>query len=525
MVSVRGPRAFLLFVLVVTPAFLRADVPKILLLQMQAPLTSDGVDLNVQMIDSLAQELQDGGKVSPIAWTISDPVFREAMVSGQIRKIPEKPDLRTAQGVAKDLKAEYLLSFEAKQVGLNVQSSVQLYRNGRSIWKDSQSIRLEGTTEGKLYDAMRSVARTIALKVQSEPLKALPVAPKVATTDITQGQLPITPVPDRPVETPTNPPVNPNTPEPPKVDTSAEELAALKNEVQQLITAGRFSAAVVRLRESIDQRPFDFGRRQLLVETLLITNPEAAAQEARRASNLNPDSPDMRIVAARAWIEAGKPGEAQTELNEVLARHPESIPTRLLLAEIALRGDQAEQALEHVNVALKSQPTAEAHYLRALVRAVLGGKDGVEQDLTAAHGLSPETSPTEAVRRYRLTVAVLDTAFDRLSNNLKDLLPRAAVRPKDNEIRVAVEEVLTLTAAHEALMSAQNVPADAKQAHARRVLARKLLVQSAQDLIAYSEGNKDAIADARINLGDAIRQMGTARKEWSPSANGTASGS
>lgn len=520
----------LLWVVAVLSPVAHAEVPKILLVQFQVPVTKDGVDLNIPLLDPLAEEIDRGGKLAPIAWTMTDPNFRELIAAGKVKDVPKDPDIRFAHSVAKTASIPYVMSCESKQVGMNVVATILLYRNGRQIWKDTENMRLMGTEDDQGRDVALSVARTVAMKMASDPLKALQVAPRIDTEDPTRGQLPTTvpPVTDPPKTLDTQPtevkPVTETIPDLPP-DRTAEEFPGIKATVQELLVGGREAAAILYLRDAIDQKPLDMLRRRLLVETLLTGRPAEAAQEARRAANLDPDNVEIRVLAAQAWVEAGNLREAQADLNESLARHPDSVAARLLLAELALRQGLAEQALEHTNAAIKATPTAEAHFLRALVRSVLGGVDGVSQDLEAANNLMPEVSPTEALRRYRLSVLVLDAAFDRVAESVKETLPRAAVKPKAPEVLETVDNVRALIASQEALIQAQIVPSEAKQAHARRVLARKLLIQSVTDLVAFGEGTQDAIGDARINLGDAIRQMGTARSEWSPVRNGPASGS
>jgi tetratricopeptide (TPR) repeat protein len=333
----------------------------------------------------------------------------------------------------------------------------------------------------------------------------LPVAAKAETAEPTKGQAPI-------VE-PVAPP-----------DTSAADLAKLKTEVQRLLSDGRRSAAILILRDGIDVKPLDPVRRKLLVDTLLESDPVGAAEEARRAANLVPDDAELRVLAARAWLRANRNAEAQADLNEAMARQPDSVPTRLLLAEISLRQGNGEQALEHVDRVLKTDTSAEAFYVRALCRSTLGGTDGVKQDLAAASKASPEVSPNDALRRYRFSAEVLDAEFDRLITSLKSLMPKLAVKPKDKTLADELEQVAALNEAQSALQEGMMVPMELKASDARRVLARKLLGQVLMDLEAFVGGTKDAISDARINLGDAIKQMATAREAWSPSGNGATPG-
>lgn len=500
------PRALFCVVVLAFAALGAAEVPRVLIVQMPLPVTKEGEDPNVPLTDPLAQELDQGGKVSSIVWGMSDPVFRAAVTDGKLKDVPDNPTLAQAQSAARTLSAEFVLTCEAKQTGSDITADMKLHRGGRIVWKDKQTMRVSvngGPTSR--FDSARSLARTLALRLQGEALKSLPVASKTETAEPTKGQAPV-------VE-PVAPP-----------DTSAADLAKLKAEVQRLLSDGRRSAAILVLRDGIDVKPLDPVRRKLLVDTLLESEPILAAEEARRSANLVPDDAELRVLAARAWLRAGRNAEAQADLNEAIARQPDSVPTRLLLAEIALKQGNGEQALEHVDRVLKTEPTAEAFYVRALCRSTLGGIDGVKQDLAAAQKASPEVSPNDALRRYRFSAEVLDSEFDRLTTTLKNLIPKLAVKPKERALADELEQVATLNEAESALQEGMMVPAELKVAHARRVLARKLLGQVLMDLEAYVDGTKEAIGDARINLGDAIKQMATAREAWSPSGNGATPG-
>lgn len=502
----KASRALCCVVVLAFAAVGAADVPRVLIVQMPVPVTKEGIDPNLSIADALAQELDQGGKVSSIVWSMTDPVFRAAATEGKIKEAPDNPTLAQAQNATRPLSAEFLLTCEAKVAGGDCTADVKLMRGGRVVWKDKQSLKIGPDSNlTDRFDTARSLARTLAMRLQGEALKTLPVATKNETAEPTKGQAPV-------VE-PVAPP-----------DTSAVDLVKLKSEVQRLLSDGRRSAAILVLRDGIDVKPMDPVRRKLLVDTLIETDPIGAAEEARRAANLVPDDAELRVLAARAWLRANRNTEAQADLNEAMARQPDSAPARLLLAEIALRHGNGEQALEHVDRVLKTETSAEAYYVRALCRSTLGGTDGVKQDLAAAQKASPEVAPNDALRRYRLSAEILDMEFDRVANSLKTLIPKLATKPKDRTLADELEQAQALNEAQSALQEGVMVPIDLKAAHARRVLARKLLGQVLMDLEAFVGGTADAMGDARINLGDAIKQMATAREAWTPSGNGATPG-
>ena len=73
-----------------------------------------------------------------------------------------------------------------------------------------------------------------------------------------------------------------------------------------------------------------------------------------------PDAIELRVLAARAWMRAGKPDEAQTDLNEAMARNPDGAGTRLLLGEIGIAQLKPERALDHLSKSIAAGDSAEA---------------------------------------------------------------------------------------------------------------------------------------------------------------------
>jgi len=467
-------------------------IPRVLIVQVAQP-GKEG-DPNLPVADFLAQNLDTEGRVSSIVWGVADPVFREAALSGKLKEVPDRPTVKQAIPVADRLGAEYVLSVKAFRSGKAVKGVVELYRGGRKVWSDEQNLEVSVSGAFDKSGTAESIARTIALRLNAGPFNSLTIKPKVETPEADKGQAPIQ-------VTIAPPPVAP------------KDNGGLRNEVAALLKDQRRAAAITTLRDAVDADPLDLERRTLLVQVLGESDAPAAALEARRAADLAPEKVGMRVEAARAWLRAGRNDEAQKDLNEAVARNPEGSDVRVLLAEVSLRRGDANTALEHLDRAIKTQDTAEARFLRAVCRASLGGIDGVKLDLQAMDKLNPEKSPHDVIRRYDMAATTLDPLFKASADAARSLMQRTIVKPKATETQEALGEARRLVLARVALLAGMPPPSERKASHERWILAHKLLAQSLADLQSFADGGGDeALTEARINLGEAVKQSQAAKQ-------------
>lgn len=498
----RSARALFVVCLLLLGALAGAAVPKVLLYQLRVKEAKEGVDLNVAITDTLAQEIDQAGKLTPICWGITDPVFRAAAVDGKFASLGELPDVPNrdqALAVAHVLDADFVLECESRMDSGQVRATVKLLKSGREVWKSTESIKVAigGKPIDKIASA-QSVARTLILRLNTEYFRTAQTEAKLPTADPTPGQTP--------VEVPVAPA--------PRVDDTK-----WRTDYQALLSDGKTAQAVLVLRDAIDANPLDAERRRALIRVLSMMDPIAAAEEARRAVAVAPDSVELRVEAARAWLKAGRESEARIDLNEAVARVPESPETLALLAELSVRQGDAVRGLELCDKTLKLGPNPEILLMRALCRSLLGGTDGVKQDFAALEKAAPTWSSELAMDHYRMATSVLDAQFDQMANDCRSLTQRIAVRPKDKEAADLLEQMSTLAEARDAFLNRITVPEIARVGNARRLLALKLMRQTLGDLEAAVSGTPDSVADARIDLGEAIRQMKSAREAWDPRAD------
>ncbi len=115
----------------------------------------------VALEDIAAQEFDDDGRLTPIAWSMGDPVFRTAVEERLIPAATESPsesEMRTAMG---KLKAGYLFVVQAFAAEGQVWTQARLFRGTKEIWKDE--VRFWQSNVRNQFDeenARRSIVRT-----------------------------------------------------------------------------------------------------------------------------------------------------------------------------------------------------------------------------------------------------------------------------------------------------------------------------------------------------------------------------
>jgi tetratricopeptide (TPR) repeat protein len=503
-------------------------------------------DPNVAIANSMAEAVEKEGLYAPVVWSLTDPIFRAAMAEG-LRADPEKvPDLDQAQAVAKRLKLEYVLYVRAYQFGNSVMGRAMLFKGGKLIWKDpekgtelmdpDQKLEATQTTNKKgqvtktipkpatiqtddrpmsvmgpggllLEDSALSLVRTWVSLMKGGPLKGQAIQPKILTPD---------PLPGTKTNVPSEgfiPPVKD------KVDN--KQLFA---DLDAMIRGGQTIPGILMIRDAVDAEPQDVDRRIALVRTLLLVGQaELAAKEARRAAELIPERAELRAMAARAWMQAGREDEAMADLNEAVARDPNSVDTRMLLAEVNLAKLRPAQAMEHLDAILKEKPTADAWFKKALCHTLLGNKDGVAEDLAKAKEAGLSSNSQDQASRYNLTLDTLDKAIMQMGTDLRAAMNQAQVQRTAPEVKQSFNLANSQIGAWTAFLGGAGAPGLHRASHDQRVLALNLLTQSLGDFGTYLASNDmDMLADSRINLGEALKQYTTAQASYQKEIGGIA---
>ena len=486
-----------------------ADAPRMLIV-----LSSTGGDPNSPLADIFAATADADRRVTSIVWGLTDPIFREAAAQNLLGNVPDSPSKKDIFSVAGKLKADYVAIVSGNLAGGSAIGNLVLYRGEREIFRDQEKIGIQRSGQIDESSSWKSIAQTWLDKLSQSAFKSLAVVPKVTT-------VPMAPALVTPVEPAVAPPV----------DNSSLQVAernirsATEREIDRIqktktadvevgpviadLRRSATQAVIAMYRDAVDAEPLNFERRKMLYDAVLAVDPKLAATEARRAAKVMPEQIELRLLAARAWLAAKDEAQAQADLNEAIARDPNSANVRILLAEIALKKLDAATALEHAEKAVIQSDSPVTRRLRALTRSLLGGVDGVKSDLAAAK----DTANND---ESKLFLTVLDAAFDDSISSVKSLMQRAIVRPKDEAVRDGIESMTRTLTSRIAFLDSVAMPVTSRDIAEKLLLAHKLLQQCVVDLRDYATAtNEDSLNDSRINLGEAIRILGESRSHIS----------
>ena len=506
--------------------------PQVLLVQTRIPSEPD-VDPNLPILQYLASELEQNGRVSPIVWGQTDPLFRAAVEDRILKNAPEHPTVQQAKQAAGQLKADYLLTITVWHEGGVVKSRAQLFRKGSLVWADpsknngmsdseqrnrkvaerlakNQKVQVPdsdtppidptvrttsigGLAEFNSENAARSIARTYAQLLAGDAFKAHPPRPTQATPEPDQGDKPIFADP------------------PP---TAAIDNGQVLAESDRLAAEGKFGDALTLLREAIDAEPLELARRQAYIKMLIQAGqPRQAASEARRTSELLPGGVELRVLGARCWLAAGDVAEAQRDANEALAREPGNAAVLALRGELQLVAGDIAGATDSLDASIAKAPSADAHFSRAVARALVGNSPAAKADMIESDRLSPLKDRYTLVQRYRmLGNLAMDTA-ERAGQMTRDLLQQARRDPKSPAVGAELAAKLAPLDGITALIDIMPAPEGHKVSQQRLLLALKLLTQSMSDLQSYLKTqDDDALGEATINLGEALKTLASARQ-------------
>lgn len=470
-------RTFTICVLVTVSAAVFGAAPRLLIAQV--PVKFKNADPNRPLANFLASEFDEEAKVEAVVFTLTDPVFREAANSGKLGKVPDVPTVEKALEFAKPLGAEYVAILTCQAADSKTVANLELFKNGKSIWKDEQNF----TISGDLANSTRSLARTLMVRMNNDPLKSLiATAPLVDTPKPDQGQGPA-----QVTVTVTPPPTKPNSAD---IIKNANQLLAAK--------PPKAAQAVGMLRDAVDTSPLDPDLRIALVGALSTYDPDLAALEAHNASIIMPEVVALRALAAQAWLQAGQPVNAQNELNEAIARDPNSIPTRLLMGQISVAMLKPDKAYEHLDFVIQKQDSPDARFFRALAYALDGRITEMKADLAKAGG--------NQQGNYDFATEILDRDLQLDATQIRALMQRVVVKPDEKS---GVEQAGRIRKAYEArsaFLETLPIPPNYRSVHDQRLLAFRLMIQTVSDLQSYmAGGGEDSLSDARIDLAEALR--------------------
>ncbi len=478
----------------------------ILVVQTTIGSHADDADGNRMLGQLMAEELDNDGRIIPIAWSLSDPLFRRA-VDEKLVKASNNPGIDEILNSAEKLKTDYVFVCAVFRKNNDVLGRASLYHKGKLVWsdpepstnqadrsafdKDSRVVTVGLNGKIDLSNTLRGAAHTWSQLLFTTPLKGLTPRPRVET-----------PPPD--------PGTKPNIPDAPPVRKVDNRL--LLADVMKMLAANQTADAIAALRDAVDAEPLDVERRRTLANVLNTAGLTAlAAAEARRAAVLFPEQIDLRTLSARLWLSVGNMDEANADLNQAVVRDPNSVETRMLLGEVALAKLQVDAAIPHFDFVIAKSPSADAYFKRALARAMNDDAAGAATDLAEAKKLGLGSDPLSVKNQYLTAVTVSKGALSEIGVGIRTLIQRGRVNYAAKDVR---EDQKTLAKRADALLNlfgSLTVPPDFKNSHGSRILALKLLNQSLAELGSFLDsGSDDTLGDATITLGEALKALATA---------------
>ncbi|HRI45030.1 MAG TPA: tetratricopeptide repeat protein [Fimbriimonadaceae bacterium] len=473
---------FLLF-LALTASSLAA--PEVLIVQLRAPVGDDD-DPNVGILNALAQELDDEGRVVPIAWTLSDPIFRGAYEAKTVTGDPANPTEEQALRGAEALRVGWILFVSAERKGGQLGAKARLFKRGadKAAWSDEKLISVTVGATADFNSSAATLARTWAALLSEGPFRQYPARPRVATPNPDDGR-------------------GGTASSPPAIDDTYRSRA------QQLIKQGMVTEAINLLRDAVDADPMDASRREELARALLQQGfAQEAATEATRASQMAPDRNDLRFVAVQAWIGLDRPDEANKVLNEALARDPGNPQTLILVGDVALAKGDPGKAVEAYSRSIRIEDTFEARLGRACAYGASGWPEPCAADIAA---LTPE----RVASGYPRVVAELERALQFVAGEVREIVRAARLSPRQKATIDRASRVQRAAAGLARLAAAYPAPAKYRESYARRDLAHNLLQQSCLEALEFARtGVEDVASEATISLGEALKQFQSIREMY-----------
>lgn len=474
---------------------------------------------NLRFATELANELDAEGRVVPIVWSMSDAIFRTYVDENRIRVKADDPSDDEIASLAKRMKVAYVILLSAEKKEGRVIPYVELFRGAdrRAVWTFGDKERKSAGNNPKVSvtvtsvvlvnglpdweNTSRSLAYNLVMQLGREPFKSLTPHTKRAAPEPEKGALPPA---GEPVKLPEKP---------------APLDQTVLTRVDALLKQGLQVEAMNLLRDAVDAAPFDAARRERLIKLLLERGEtEEAADEARRACRLAPERIDFKVLAVRSWLALGQLTEAESDLNDVLARGGGSPEVQTLRAELFMARGEPGKALEAYTAASSGGPP---RYDAALGKALAVALSGEAEQCARLMGSLPEASESERLVAYRWAMRTLEGVVDKAVDAVRTAMQLGRSSPKAPETIAAGQRSEKLAAGLATFATGLTPPGAHKASHERRDLALKLLAQAATEASAYdASGDEDTGTEAALSLGEALKQLRAVQQQYQQELKG-----
>ncbi len=484
--------------------------PDLLIVQTKVPVEADR-DPNLMLAPYVADELDKEGRVRPVVWSMTDPVFREWTSRDVFGPFEPNPSPRVALDTARKLGIDYVLIVQAVSTKQQFVPSAELFVDGRSKWKfgprdpkrsDDLVVATDGkydekatrALQAKLPDMIRA-GGTFTVYVGSLPDWDATARSVSSTWRALLGEGPLASLPARPRVSqepdPTGAEVNTT------VEISGAADPDLPRKALDMAQQGKADQAVILVREACDLKPFDTELRKTLVAVEKAAGLlREAADASQLAAKLDPGDSSLWLLAASSWIDVCDAERARDSLKEAQARGASGPEVNRIEADIALLGGEAKKA-EGLYVSLKDPSVV---WRLALAAALAGDLPTCEKALE-----SLQSGPLEQ-RDYQTLVLLLDRSLEPWVTSVRDLVPMVRMHPGDPQALQKAETVNKVATGLADIVSKVVAPERHKESHEARRLAHILLAQSTLEALHFAKSNDpDTGEEAVASLGQALR--------------------
>ena len=455
----------------------------------------------IDLVNPLANELDTVGQLMSITYAMEDPVVRNAFLAGNIKKPERFYTLEDVLTAAKVLNAPYVIWIEGQNTAVQnanrtekvLNCHLTLYKNGKKIWDETDGQSVTVASERAADDTIRSVMSSLDSKMQLGPLKGFAKHLKSGEPVVGKGQSPII--------------LEGNDDDP-----TLNDWNAIQIQVKEHILNKKYTAAEMLLRDAIDAAPSDPARRRALIDFLQANGQVDAAVAVTVASAEALGDPAMITSAARILLDANRIPEASDIVKDAIASDPNNPIVQVIQAEIQMRTALPDQALKHLENAMKTKPTTDGFLLRAICRALLGSEEGVKLDLDRALKDDPQILSTH----YQRIGSILDAAWEAEGPDIRALFQKAILKRTSEEVAESVDAQDRMAKAC-LLLLGENAPnLKFEKSHGIRLLALNLLIQTTTELRHYiAKGDEASLTDARNDFGEMLKTLTDAKVQFS----------
>jgi tetratricopeptide (TPR) repeat protein len=332
-----------------------ADQPLLLIAQKRIPVDhteKEPFDPNLDILSALSHYLKELRKMEIIHYSPQHPsVQRFALEKRLERTALESPDTALLLRIGHALNATYVLIVRCtrQKQSQQLDYEVEVWQPGQrtALWQRKGTQQIGMNDPHQQENALHSLARTIALQLDSELWRQLPTMPE-NPQDERAAQLS------------------------PSMNQPAKDIR-VSADPDKLIREGRLSEALLLLRTEVNRDPLNESLRLKLIDLYRrLGLKEVALEECERALHLMPQSTLLLMNWARLMQEQGQIAEAIQTLNQWLQRaHAPRETLLLLLFDLqVLAGDFAGAASTLNSMPAETAKSPEQHWRAYLLQGI-----------------------------------------------------------------------------------------------------------------------------------------------------------